>query len=286
MLALIEFLARQSRLPLLGWGAAVLAIVSALSYVAGADFAVPLLYFLPVTVISWFAGLGSGIAISAASALLWLGVDLAHDPGGPWDRVVWNTLIRLSCFLTLATFLAASGVAFKYARTDALTGIPNGRAFYDAAHAETNRSRRYAGAFTVIHLAVDDLQAVNERFGHSVGDALVRSVAVTLRASLRSTDMVARLSADHFALLMPETGPEAAQGVLRKLEAVLRVVAEKGPWSSRFSVGAVTYRSAPDTVESALNRAEDLMHAARRAEAGQARVRCCAESVPVEEAIS
>src|SRR5207247_115031 len=100
---------------------------------------------------------------------------------------------------------------------------------------------------------VDDLRAVNERFGHAVGDALLRRAAATLRARMRATDVVARLGADHFAVLMPETDAAAADGVVRKLETVLAEIAKMGPWTSGFSLGAAIFTEAPETVEAALN---------------------------------
>ena len=266
MLSLIETLGRQGRTALVAWGTAVLAAITALSYVGGPGLALPVLYFLPVVVVSWFGGLGIGVAVSVVSAAFWLVVDLAHGDATRGDAVYWSTLVRLGAFLAITHFLAALNVALQYARTDYLTGIANGRAFYDATQSELARARRYGSAFTLAYLDVDDLRAVNEKFGHYVGDALIRSVAATLRKSLRGTDLVARLGADDFAILLPETSSESAQGVLRKLEAVLVETSQKSQWSSSFSIGAVTFTSPPDTVEGALNRAEDLMYAAKKAD--------------------
>jgi diguanylate cyclase (GGDEF)-like protein len=264
MLSLIETLGRQGRGVLFLWGMAQVAAVAALSYVAGPTLTIPLLYVVPVIVIGWFAGHVAGFSLSALATGAWLAIDLAH--GAPADFAYWNALIHLGVLLALTYFLAALNVALQYARTDYLTGVANGRAFYDTTQAELARARRYGSAFTLVYLDVDDLQRVNETFGHYVGDALIRSVAATLRKSLRSTDLVARLGADDFAVLLPETSAESAQGVLRKLETVLVETAQKSQWSSSFSIGAVTFTSPPDTVEGALNRAEDLMQAAKKAD--------------------
>jgi len=277
MLSLIEALGRQGRLSLLAWGSASAAALTALGYVAGPELALPALYVLPVAAVSWFAGLGAGIAVSLLSAGLWLGLDLARGSAG--DLPYWNTALRAGALLVLTHFLAALNVALQYARTDYLTGIANGRAFYDAAQAEIARARRYGSAFTLVYLDVDDLRTVNERYGHYVGDALIRSVAATLRKSLRATDLVARLGADDFAILLPETSAESAQAALHKLEVLLAESAQKSQWASSFSIGGVTFTSPPDTVEGALNRAEDLMYAAKKADRKKTTVRWQLESV-------
>jgi diguanylate cyclase (GGDEF)-like protein len=275
-----ELLGRLSRAALFGGALAALLVITGTSYVGGRELGLPVLYVLPVAGVAWFGGRRLGLLTAILAALGWLGLDLVPRSGVVHGIDVWNALIRVGAFGLLAHFLAGSGAALRYARTDYLTGIANGRAFYDAAQLESRRAQRYGGAFSILYLDVDDLRAVNDRFGHPVGDALLRSVATTLRTRMRSTDVVARLGADHFAILLPETDAEAAHGVLRKLEVVLTGLSEKGPWSSGFSVGAASFMAPPESVESALNRAEDLMYAARKAPSRTGRVRCLAESVP------
>jgi diguanylate cyclase (GGDEF)-like protein len=275
-----EWLGRLSRGALFGGAAAVLLVITGLSYVGGAALGLPILYVLPVAAVAWFGGRRPGLVTAGLAALFWLGLDRIPRAGAGDGLVVWNALIRAGGLGALAHFLADAAAELRYARTDYLTGIANSRAFYDAVQLESRRAQRYGGAFSLLYLGVDDLRAVNDRFGHPVGDALLRSVALTLRTRMRSTDVVARLGADHFAILLPETDAEAAQGVLRKLEAMLTAISEKGPWSSGFSVGAASFMVPPESVESAMNRAQDLMYAARRTPSGSGRVRCLAESLP------
>lgn len=284
MNALVESLGRQPRRRLLGGCFGAIGVVTALSYVAGPELALPLLYVIPVAAIAWFGGVAPGLLASCLAALLELGLTRLHARTmGAME--IWNLLIRTCSLGSLAYLLGGFASAWDYARTDDLTGIPNARAFRDAAENESRRSRRYGGAFTILFLDVDDLQSVNARFGRSVGDALLRSLATTVRSRMRRTDVVARLGQDHFAVLMPETDAEAAQGVVGKLEAVLRTIADKGPWTSGFSVGAATFTTPPESIESALHHAEDLMRAARTAQDRVPHgVRCVAESVPASAA--
>jgi diguanylate cyclase (GGDEF)-like protein len=275
-----DFLERLPPVALLGWSAAALLLITGISYVAGPELALPILYVLPVAAVAWSGGQRRGLVIALAATLLWLGLDVATHRGLGRPLDFWNALVRAGGLAAFGYFLAGAARVLRFARTDSLTGIANGRAFHDAVEIESRRAKRYRGAFTIMYLAVDELRAVNDSFGHAVGDALLRSLATTLRSRTRGTDVVARVGVDHFAVLLPETDAEAAHGVLRKLEAVLTAIAEKGPWSSSFSVGSASFMAPPESVESALHRAEDLMHAAGRISGGAGRVRCLAESIP------
>jgi diguanylate cyclase (GGDEF)-like protein len=264
MVSFALFLGQKPRSVALGVSAALVAAIGALSFVAGPELALPLFYVLPVVVAAWFAGLPMGIGIGVASAVFWLGVELTQGPRPLPTIVAANTGIRLACFFALAYFVATLSRALEYARSDYLTGIGNGRAFYDATLGEMRRSKRYGGAFTVIALDVDDLRSVSGRFGHAVGDALLRSVAGVLRNSLRQTDLVSRLGSEHFAILLPEADGPAARSVVHKLEGVLAGIAGKGDWTSTFSMGAVTFATPPESPETALGRAEDVLSAVRK----------------------
>ena len=100
--------------------------------------------------------------------------------------------------------------------TDAVTQVANRRAFVAALEAEVLRARRYRRALSVAVLDIHDFRRINEEFGHDVGDAVLRSVAQSLSATVRQTDLVGRVGGDEFALLFPETSrPEAMIALAR-----------------------------------------------------------------------
>ncbi|PYP15913.1 MAG: GGDEF domain-containing protein, partial [Gemmatimonadetes bacterium] len=108
------------------------------------------------------------------------------------------------------------------ARTDDLTRIDNRRAFYENASREFERARRYNHPFTLAYFDADDFRELNVRFGQQVADGVLRLIAETAREAIRASDLVARLGADQFALLLPEAGADAASAVIRKLQQALR----------------------------------------------------------------
>jgi diguanylate cyclase (GGDEF)-like protein len=99
---------------------------------------------------------------------------------------------------------------------DPLTGLPNRSLFMERVKEELERR---GGMIAVLFIDVDDFKIVNDTLGHSVGDALLVSVAGRLRHSVRPQDVVARLGGDEFAVLLPgiEDSPAQPRGVARRI---------------------------------------------------------------------
>jgi len=93
---------------------------------------------------------------------------------------------------------------------DPLTALLNRRAFRTRLDTYVSFAARYGGRGAVMVIDVDGLKGVNDRLGHQQGDNLIRRIAATLRERVRATDIVARLSGDEFAVLMPQTDVEGA----------------------------------------------------------------------------
>lgn len=89
------------------------------------------------------------------------------------------------------------------ARHDPLTGIANRKAFEEAASAQLMRAQVDTQPGAMLMLDLDGFKGINDRFGHSAGDAILRAVATRLEAAARATDVVARLGGDEFAILCP-----------------------------------------------------------------------------------
>ena len=115
--------------------------------------------------------------------------------------------------------------------TDDLTGLFNRRYLVRALEAEFIRALRYKRNFSVLLFDVDDFKQVNDRHGHSCGDAVLKNLASLIRGCLRSSDMVARYGGDEIAILLPETDKSKATEVAEKLR---RLIEETGfEWNGR-----------------------------------------------------
>ena len=105
---------------------------------------------------------------------------------------------------------------------DALTGLPNRAYFTEQVTAAIARARRSGLGMVVVYLDLDDFKIVNDTFGHGVGDRLLVEVAQRLRATIRATDLAARVGGDEFNLLLEGFADEiAADDMVRRLLVVL-----------------------------------------------------------------
>ena len=148
----------------------------------------------------------------------------------------------------------------EIARIDPLTHVANRRALYELGQTELLRARRYRRPLTFVSIDLDNSKQVNDALGHATGDAVLVSVASTLRGELRATDIVARMGGDEFVIILPETAAESARVVLDKLHARLLEAAESNHWKVTFSIGAVSFLSAPGSLEEAMGLADDALY--------------------------
>lgn len=153
---------------------------------------------------------------------------------------------------------------------DPLTGLNNRRTLADIYARETSRIQRLAHRagdaaeagtpLAVLFVDVDDFKAINDSYGHLVGDGVLRSVAQTLNAVSRGTDSVARFGGDEFVMLLPEAGKDGAQRVADRLRELLRDQ-PPGPVPFSLSIGtAVADATEPLTFEELLAAADAEMY--------------------------
>jgi diguanylate cyclase (GGDEF)-like protein len=149
---------------------------------------------------------------------------------------------------------------------DPLTGLLNRRRFRTELDQYVNFTARYGGRGAVMVIDIDGLKEVNDRFGHQAGDTLIRRVAEILGERVRATDLVARLSGDEFAVLMPQSDTE---GALQLGEDLRGQVVEGLPLNSELrgatiSLG-ITMFGGPDGAggESVLAAADQAMYQAK-----------------------
>jgi len=250
-------------------------------FVTRADLQLIPFYLAPIGFGTWFASLRWGVVLAVLSAVGSAAADLLYQAqiGGsdPSTGVLlWNALMLLGTALALVTMLVALKGRLEreehLARTDALTRIPNRRAFFEAAALELERARRSGKPLTVAYLDLDDFKVVNDRQGHAAGDALLVAVARTLRGTTRAVDAVARLGGDEFGLILPETDAATAEAILQRVRGTLLEVIRREAWHAGFSVGAAVFVVPPRDVDELTARADELMYMAKRTAKGSLRL--------------
>ncbi len=156
------------------------------------------------------------------------------------------------------------------AETDTLTGLINHRGFQQALRSELQKAAVRHESVALMALDLDDFKAINERHGHPFGDGVLEGVAAQLRKSVRRGDIAARTGGEEFALIMPGTGPEAAQEIA---ERVRTAVAHLSPAGSELScsAGVAVFPVDADSAGSLLQLAEGALYWAKRS--GKSRTR-------------
>lgn len=152
------------------------------------------------------------------------------------------------------------------ARTDALTGLANRRAFDEAAEQEVQRALRYNTPLSLVLTDIDRFKAINDRFGHHVGDQVLQHFARILSDSVRNIDLVGRWGGEEFAILMPGTDlEEAARAAERMRLAVQDAVPPLDDRECLYtaSFGVAAFRAETPTIASLLGRADAALYRAK-----------------------
>jgi diguanylate cyclase (GGDEF)-like protein len=126
----------------------------------------------------------------------------------------------------------------RLALVDQLTGALNRRGFEARANAELSRARRHEQEVTLIYLDLDGFKRVNDNLGHAAGDVVLRRAAISMGATLRGEDVLARVGGDEFVALLGLVSTEHAASVADRLVGAIRRVAIQDQGSAH--VGATT----------------------------------------------
>jgi diguanylate cyclase (GGDEF)-like protein len=150
---------------------------------------------------------------------------------------------------------------------DGLTGLYNRRHFETMARTEWARFQRYMRPLSALIIDVDHFKAVNDRFGHDVGDNALKIVAAVCRSAKRDSDTVARIGGEEFALLLPETNEEEARVVAERVREVLRECSptiEGEKLNLRVSIGIAGASLSMSGIQALMKRADDALYEAKR----------------------
>jgi diguanylate cyclase (GGDEF)-like protein/PAS domain S-box-containing protein len=163
----------------------------------------------------------------------------------------------------------------RAAQHDPLTGILNRRAIYDRLQEEHIRYQRSGREFSVIMADLDHFKAVNDTYGHKVGDAVLCHVVNQMTATVRGLDAVSRWGGEEFLILLPETGHRGGMHVAEKIRQRLIANPYQGPAGNlplTISLGVCTI-GGDMSLDSCLKTADDRLYEAKR----QGRNRVCGE---------
>ena len=158
--------------------------------------------------------------------------------------------------------------AENLARTDDLTGLYNRRAFFEAAAAIDQQSRRYRRPYSIIVLDLDHFKQINDRYGHAVGDQALVAVAATIGKVIRCADVAARVGGEEFFIILPETRIQECMSLAERLRTAIAEIqmqtnAEEVVLSGSF--GVAEYEQASESLSVVLKHADHAMYQAKSA---------------------
>ena len=254
-------------------GLAVLLAIAAVDVATGFKLRLAVLYLIPVLIFTWFIGRLFGVMFSILACTSWTYVDMM---AGRYHEVpkllVWDWGALLLGFILLVVGLSALRRALVNAyfqsRKDVLTGLVNKGGFYQVVSAELEMCRRYKRTLSIAYIDCDNFKMVNDRFGHHVGDNLLRVISKTMVRKLRTSDLPGRLGGDEFAIMLPETSAEACRMVIEMLQQRLLHEMKEHGWPVTFSIGIATFIRMPSSIEETIHQADKLMYAVKQSSKG------------------
>jgi len=150
-------------------------------------------------------------------------------------------------------------------RTDFLTGLLNRRAFFDRVRPELSRSRRHRRPLCVLMGDIDSFKAVNDRYGHDVGDKVLQETARTFSSALRSEDLKVRWGGEEFLALLPETDAAGAATAAEKLRAIIEQTSfDVAGNSIKVTISIGLAQEDGDDPETAIRAADQALLEAKR----------------------
>ncbi len=135
----------------------------------------------------------------------------------------------------------------RLARTDVLTGLPNRRDILARAQAELDRCLRTQHPVSLLMLDLDHFKAINDQYGHPVGDTVLRAFARIGQSRMRRIDAMGRIGGEEFLVVLPETDDDEALAAAERLRIAFeqaRIETNRGPIAVTVSIGALTHRPA------------------------------------------
>ncbi len=150
---------------------------------------------------------------------------------------------------------------------DTLTRVFNAGAYYRACDQQIHASHRSNQPFAVLFIDLDHFKSINDTYGHAVGDDVLRTVAQTLRATVRRSDIVGRIGGEEFSVFLPNTQLHGAQQLAETLRVAIESIhieVDGVRLKITASIGVAAKRFDQETMQAIQQHADQAMYEAKR----------------------
>ena len=220
---------------------------------------------------SFLVRCGAAMAIACALAMLAPGfafrpdTSMAHIVGSLPLLVVYPVMVGVTTYRLARRVRGQNQLLAELSRTDPLSRLLNRRGWEEAVSAEFQRCSRNSAQACLLMIDIDHFKAVNDRYGHPVGDEVIRGVAKRIRDTVREQDWPGRYGGEEFGVVLPDTDAAGASVIAERLRRRIEAEAlepEHGVQAT-VSVGIARFEADDRSFETWIQRADRALYAAK-----------------------
>lgn len=246
------------------------ALISIVDWQTGRHVILSPLYLVFVFYFSFSTPYRFGVAMLCLGLTVRAAINLCEQSSSTDDdyaSLVNIVIIDISWCLMFFVTRALRGFAEdaqKAAHNDALTQLLTRRYINDLMPLLLEDLRRQNRSFSIASIDCDNFKAVNDTWGHAAGDAVLKTIAQVMLASLRTTDLCVRLGGDEFIIIFLGTTQEHVSHIIERCISALNKAMQEKEWPVTFSVGVVNFTTIPEHIDDAIRMADEVMYKTKK----------------------
>lgn len=245
----------------------LISLIVFIDYSSPMGIAVGTMYVIVVLFTFWHPKLRSTYFAASISTILIIGMYL-YKP--PIDEA-WKAIVNRFISLTITWIIAILTVKIKrsdqklieMASYDFMTGLLNRREMFSRLNIEYSHVKRRGVPLSIIVLDVDHFKNINDTYGHTIGDVVLRAIAHILREGVREYDIICRYGGEEFIVITPETAIQQAHELAERLVKQVSISPIKVEAASSITItisAGVTQLLEGDSIEMLISRADRALY--------------------------